>query len=103
VLTLCFSILQRNKDALEATLKSVSKSSPDAAAAAKSEADMKMKFAEMQQRLEKLSAIYGESAISSGSADLKVLSEQLTKKEEELRSTRLELKASMEVATSLSL
>ncbi|PVG02505.1 hypothetical protein CPB86DRAFT_697268 [Serendipita vermifera] len=94
-------ILQRSKEALEATLKSISKSSPDAAAAAKSEADMRVKAAEMQQRLEKLEAVYGEAAISSGSADLKLLSDQLAKKEDELRSTRLELKASMEEPTAL--
>jgi hypothetical protein len=94
------SILQRNKDAFEATLKSISTTNPDAAAAARREAEERAKSMELQQRLHRFEAIYGTDAISSASPELQQLSEQLQKKEEELRRVRLELKASLEVRTS---
>lgn len=88
------SILQRNKDALESTLKS---NHPDVAAAVRSEAEARAKCAELQQRLDKLEAIYGSEALASSSPDFQQLSQQLRKKEEEIRRLRLELKASLEV------
>jgi hypothetical protein len=88
------SILQRNKDALEFTLKS---NHPDVASAIRSEAEARAKCAELQQRLDKLEAIYGLEALTSSSPDFQQLSQQLGEKEEEIRCLRLELKASLEV------
>jgi hypothetical protein len=88
------SILQRNKDALESILKS---NHPDVAAAVRSEAEARAKYAELQQRLDKLEAIFSPEALASPSPDLQQLSQQLRKKEEEVRCLRLELKASLEV------
>jgi E3 ubiquitin-protein ligase BRE1 len=90
-------MLQRSKDALENSIKAISKTNPDVATAVQSVAEARAKCQELQERLDKMEAIYGSAAIASFSPDVRQLGEQLQQKEEELRRAKLELKASLEV------
>lgn len=96
-------MLQRTKDALESSIKAISKTNPEVAAAVQAEAEARAKYQELQERLDKMEVIYGSAAISSSSADVQQLGEQLQKKEEELRCAKLELKASLEVNFFISI
>ena len=53
---------------------------------------------ELQQKLDRFEAVFGPEALSSSSPEIQRLSEQLEKKETELKRVRLELKASLEVS-----
>lgn len=90
-------MLQRGKDSLEATLKELTKDHPDVTRAAQAEAEARAKVLELQSRLDKFESVYGTSALGSSGANVQQLAAELQAKEEELRRTRLELKASVEV------
>jgi chromosome segregation ATPase len=90
-------LLERQKNALEATLSKLQPDNPDIARSLQSEAEAREKCAEAQEQLRKYEAIYGSAALSSSEPDVQALTEQLRSKNEELRKARLELKALQEV------
>jgi E3 ubiquitin-protein ligase BRE1 len=90
-------MLERQKNALETTLTKLQPDHPDIARALQSEAEAREKCTEAQEQLHKYEAIYGSTALVSAGPDVQGLTEQLRAKDEELRKTRLELKALQEV------
>jgi len=92
-----YSLLERQRTTLEATLTKLHLDHPDIARALQSEAEAREKCSEAQEQLHKYEAIYGSAALISAGPDAHALTEQLRFKDEELRKTRLELKALQEV------
>jgi chromosome segregation ATPase len=92
-----YSLLERQRSTLEATLTKLQLDHPDIARALQSEAEAWEKCAEAREQLCKYEAIYGSAALASAGPEVQTLTEQLRSKDEELRKTRLELKALQEV------
>ena len=89
--------MERQRTTLEATLTKLHLDHPDIARALQSEAEAREKCSEAREQLHKYEAIYGSAALVSAGPDVHALTEQLRFKDEELRKTRLELKALQEV------
>ena len=94
-----YSLLERQRSTLGATLTKLQLDHPDIARALQSEAEALEKCAEAREQLRKYDAIYGPAALASAGPDVQALTEQLHFKDEELRKTRLELKALQEVCS----
>jgi len=92
-----YSLLERQKSTLEATLTKLQPDHPDVARALQSEAEAREKCEEAREQLRKYEAAYGPAALASAGPDVQALTGQLCSKDEELRKTRLELKALQEV------
>ena len=90
-------MLERQKSALEATLTKLQLDHPDITRALQSEAEAREKCEEAREQLRRYEAIYGSAALASAGPDVQSLAEQLRSKDDELRKTRLELKALQEV------
>lgn len=92
-----YSLLERQRSTLEATLTKLHLDHPDIARALQSEAEAREKCSEAREQLRKYEATYGSAALVNAGPDVQALAEQLRFKDEELRKTRLELKALQEV------
>ena len=95
-----YSLLERQKSTLEATLTKLQLDHPDTARALQSEAEAREKCEEAREQLYRYEAIYGSGAIASAGPEIQSLAEQLRSKDDELRKTRLELKALQEVCST---
>lgn len=83
-----YSVLEARANGLEESLSKLRKDHPDVAQHIEAEADARQQLLEATKRLESYKNVYGES--SSASADVRELSEQLEKKEQELEKLRLQ-------------
>lgn len=93
-------MLERQKSTLEATLTKLQSEHPDISRALQSEAEARERCTEAREQLCKFEAVYGSTALASAGPDVQALTEQLRSKDEELRKTRLELKALQEVCST---
>ena len=92
--------MERQRSTLEATLTKLHLEHPDLARAIQSEAEAREKCSEAREQLHKYEAIYGSAALVNAGPDVHALTEQLRFKDDELRKTRLELKALQEVCST---
>lgn len=94
-----YSLLERQRSTLETTLTKLHLEHPDLARVIQSEAEAREKCSEAREQLHKYEAIYGPAALLDAGPDVHALTEQLRFKDDELRKTRLELKALQEVCS----